>query len=830
MNDKELMSFAIARSNDPIIKNSVLRDAMNKDLGPRIKVAERDNMNTPDLEQSPDSFLRPGETLEDFNVEFRRPNSDGGKVDEVINAYKRYLGMRKGKQRYKVIPFTTFFEEFARENFADGQLVQLSGDGSRPGYNGDRITVHLVNETGNPNHSGIYKTTNKKTGSVSYRGGYTRRDAGGRQSTKSSPTIKGARELLNKALKIPKGKSMIDLQAEKGAGNMLKDKKFMTQLEKAFEEVSALEKKGYGNIDKIVKKYETKFYKKVGTKNIDGSTVKKGTDNEFTKALRSEIREYARDLDIYNVENPNMEKALNDYRKIKNPKKGMIGNIAERYGIKRGMLDSYITNLGQRKYIPIKDPDEYTKAIRAAEKKAIDKFSDSYFERKLSASKTTGVPFKKAKPNEIVRLQKSHMGDKLTQDVKTSNIGYAAQEINQEVLKDFDTELRKINKDLEKLYKNKPKGYLQEMERLNQRGTDLAAASEGYKKFEAIDPGTGKKFVIPFSSASQELDPSDLLKYDPETNTYSRDTKLASIDKQDKDLVKDLKKTAITSASKTKAQVAADIKKIKSNLKDLNEAEKTRLASMGGKGCNGNFAPGGPVPNKIRCITKALDRLKNPENLGPGDKLNARKLFQSAGAKKFGNFLKGFGIPGEIVFEAAFAIPAFLRGESGKRILGDTLLGFLGAGQSSEEEFVEYAKKKGLSDPTIELISDVNRIVDLGSNITQKEKTGRTTDPTELYNKVNPRGMRNVYKAEVDETNKIFDKYTMDQPQAKQQFNENMFSNAMQLGLDVEDDVQADKDKRIKEREEMGIISNQNYGSFNQVPTGIMGAYKKSYD
>ena len=28
--------------------------------------------------------------------------------------------MRKGKQRYKVIPFTTFFEEFARENFDDG--------------------------------------------------------------------------------------------------------------------------------------------------------------------------------------------------------------------------------------------------------------------------------------------------------------------------------------------------------------------------------------------------------------------------------------------------------------------------------------------------------------------------------------------------------------------------------------------------------------------------------------------------------------------------------------------------------------------------------------
>jgi len=36
--EKELMKFVIERSNDPIIKNPVLRDAMNKDLGPRIKV------------------------------------------------------------------------------------------------------------------------------------------------------------------------------------------------------------------------------------------------------------------------------------------------------------------------------------------------------------------------------------------------------------------------------------------------------------------------------------------------------------------------------------------------------------------------------------------------------------------------------------------------------------------------------------------------------------------------------------------------------------------------------------------------------------------------
>ena len=55
-----------------------------------------DNFNTPDLEQSPDSFLQPGETLEDWDVSFRRPNAEGGVQ----------------------------------------QLVQNTANGSRPGYNG----------------------------------------------------------------------------------------------------------------------------------------------------------------------------------------------------------------------------------------------------------------------------------------------------------------------------------------------------------------------------------------------------------------------------------------------------------------------------------------------------------------------------------------------------------------------------------------------------------------------------------------------------------------------------------------------------------------------
>ena len=566
-----------------------------------------------------------------------------------------------------------------RNMYNQGQLVSPSVDGSRPGYNGDRITVHLVNETGNPNHSGIYKTTNTKTGSVSYRGGFTRRGGGGRQSTKSSSTIKGAKELLDEALKIPKGKSVIQLQAEKGAGNLLNDEKFINQLEKAFEEVSALEKKGYGNIDNIVKKYQKKFFVKPGSKTISGSTVQKGTDNVFTKTLATEIREYAKDLEIYNLESPSIEKALNDYRKIKNPKKGMIPNIAERYGINRATLDSYITNLNQRKYIPVKDPDEYTKAIRNAEKKALKKFSDRYFERVLSAPMTSGKYFADAADDEVVRLQKSHLGDKLTQDVRTSNIGYAAQEINQEVLKDVDDEMRQLNKKLANLYKNKPEGYLKEMDKLNQRGSDLAAATKGYKKFEAIDPYTGKKFVINFSSPSQELDPTELL---------GKDTKLADIDKQDKVLVKDLKKTAMQSATKTKTQVQADIKEIASNLEKLGCGK-----SAGGRILMSN---GGPTKCALKGKKIIEEGLQN--GFKKSDQALANTILKSGRFLKDAVSLRGLFGPAALAFTAAaeagiVGYDMLSSGKSFREAVGDSVFNYM-LGDKTKIDLVEERNKR----------------------------------------------------------------------------------------------------------------------------------------
>jgi len=79
-----------------------------------------DNVNTPDLDQTPDSILRPGETLEDFDVRFRRPNARGGRVnfknglgprnkinqlgvgDEILKMYKEGAGTVEIAKKYNL--------------------------------------------------------------------------------------------------------------------------------------------------------------------------------------------------------------------------------------------------------------------------------------------------------------------------------------------------------------------------------------------------------------------------------------------------------------------------------------------------------------------------------------------------------------------------------------------------------------------------------------------------------------------------------------------------------------------------------------------------------
>jgi len=71
----------------------------------------------------------------------------GNKIEEVLKAYGRYRGSRKGKRPMK---FKNFFELYSTENFATGgsagQLVSNTVDGSRPGYSIGKLVTETKNE------------------------------------------------------------------------------------------------------------------------------------------------------------------------------------------------------------------------------------------------------------------------------------------------------------------------------------------------------------------------------------------------------------------------------------------------------------------------------------------------------------------------------------------------------------------------------------------------------------------------------------------------------------------------------------------------------------
>ena len=100
------------------------------------------------MNQEPRNMYNQGSSV-DHAVRTIDPVQDSGnKIEEVLKAYGRYSGNRKGGR----MSFSKFFELFSRENFVDGgqagQLVQPSIDGSRPGYSGNPLKKYLINNNG----------------------------------------------------------------------------------------------------------------------------------------------------------------------------------------------------------------------------------------------------------------------------------------------------------------------------------------------------------------------------------------------------------------------------------------------------------------------------------------------------------------------------------------------------------------------------------------------------------------------------------------------------------------------------------------------------------
>jgi len=351
---------------------------------------------------------------------------------------------------------------------------------------------------------------------------------------KRNPRADGGRIGFKKGL----SKSVIELQKKGGA--VLEQPKYKKALTKALNEVSGLEKKGYGNIDGIVKKYQKLFTEKVGSKTRTGQTIKSGVGNRQYKAITFAIREHAKRLNIQSINNLNVVKALDAYTKLDNPSRGDLRQIAKTYKAPSGTFEKYLTNLDLRKKIPLKFDNEakYKSYLAKLRNDAIGEFSSKKFERFLS-----GVP----------SVQKSHMGDLYNKYVRTGNIGFAPGLINQEALKTIDANIKAVNEEVKLLSKNKPKDYVKKINALNQFGDDLAAASQGYKKYQGIDPVSGKDLKeISFSKPSQELDPTDLFE----------NKKLSELTDQDKAMLEVLKKQSMKNAKLPKKELVPIKEKI----------------------------------------------------------------------------------------------------------------------------------------------------------------------------------------------------------------------------------------------------------------------------
>ena len=136
------------------------------------------------------------------------------------------------------------------------------------------------------------------------------------------------------------------------------------------------------------------------------------------------------------------------------------------------------------------NPEESAKKVSKVRKAKIKKFSVPAFERAMQGTKAS---------------QLSHMDDLATQIVKFETLGYSPQKINAEILKNVDPYFTSLYEKRAKLLKNKPKGWVQQVIEINERGEDVARATRGYKGFNVIEP-SGKSYTLALE-ASKSIDP-----------------------------------------------------------------------------------------------------------------------------------------------------------------------------------------------------------------------------------------------------------------------------------------------------------------------------------
>ena len=130
----------------------MVQEPRNMKLAKYIPRHEWDNMNTKDLEQTPNSVLRPGETLEDFDVTFRKPNAEGGVQQLVSNTVDGsrpgYKGPVQPSSQKKTTYYTKLINDLPEGYLEDYKRLFMTAneDGTFSARPGDAFTKGEVAE------------------------------------------------------------------------------------------------------------------------------------------------------------------------------------------------------------------------------------------------------------------------------------------------------------------------------------------------------------------------------------------------------------------------------------------------------------------------------------------------------------------------------------------------------------------------------------------------------------------------------------------------------------------------------------------------------------
>ena len=320
--------------------------------------------------------------------------------------------------------------------------------------------------------SGVYEETSKK-GIKNYYGQITRNKKQIKGGRGKNPA--GAIAWLKEARKLPKAKSVIDLQAERGL--LLEQPKYTKALADALDDLAKMEEKGYGAIRELTKKYQDKF-SRVGEKTLQGKLIKTGVNTESV-AITNAIRSYAAKNNIRDVQIKKMEEALDEYLTKKTVKRGDIPKLMRKHGIPEVTFNSWLIELDARRKIPLKytSLEEGKKAAKIKRAAAQKEYSSAAFERWTKGSVESG-------------LHGGHTGQIYSEAVGPRTKKFTPKWINQETLKAYDAILQAIADKRDAAFKAKNWA---EVERLNQSGMRFAEATEGYKTF-TIKNRDGTKF------------------------------------------------------------------------------------------------------------------------------------------------------------------------------------------------------------------------------------------------------------------------------------------------------------------------------------------------